>query len=122
VAAGSNFPIIKWLAWAEFAELLYEEGEIEGNAIDRIFNTVTAGTVCDGFFRYMFFEAIVRLARAKYLIPGKVETTAEAVRKLFSDDLFSEKGPSTTNWNSFLRSHLYHKDVNGAFFANLKGL
>lgn len=122
VAAGSNFPLIKWLAWADFADLLYEEGEIEGDVIDRIFTGVKSDVVGDGFYRYHFFEAIVRLAKAKYQTTGRVETLGEAVKKLFDDDLFSEKGPSSNIWLGFRKTYLIQKDPNSVFFANLKGL
>jgi hypothetical protein len=48
-------------------------------------------------YRYHFYEGLVRFAVAKYKNTGKANTSSEALKMLFENDLFSREG-STTSW------------------------
>ena len=67
--------------------------------------------------RYEFMEAIVRLARAKYIDTQKESLLSEGLRKIIEDDIL--KNWPWEPWQEFRVNQLWTKEVSDVFMVNI---
>lgn len=65
-------------------------------------------------------EAIVRLARAKYMDTAKESVLSEAVRRIIEDDIL--KSWTWEPWMEFRVNSLWQIDVADVIMVNLEGI
>ena len=70
--------------------------------------------------RFMFLEALVRVADCKYRSSGQVRSYAEALDRLIEEKI--EPNWPGKNWMGFRLDWLWCVDVNDAFHANYSGM
>ena len=70
--------------------------------------------------RFMFLEALVRVADCKYRTPGIVSTFAEALEKLIREDIRPHW--RSENWHGYRLDWLWKVDVNDTFQSNILGM
>ena len=90
LSAGSNFPGITWLDFTKFTEKLQitQDGSVNPSDIDRYFMASAGDQTTTGCFRYQFFEAIMRVAKARFLDCGQEPTYAAALNALCTKFIF----------------------------------
>lgn len=80
MSASSNFPGITWLYFTKFAEnCKVVDKNILQTDVDRFFLASAGDNAQSGCYRYQFFEAVMRLADAKYLKNGSAKTFSQAL-------------------------------------------
>jgi hypothetical protein len=70
--------------------------------------------------RYEFMEAIVRLARAKYMDTAKESVLSEAVRRIIEDDIL--KTWTWEPWMEFRVNSLWQMDIADVIMVNIEGI
>ena len=99
MSASSNFPGITWLDFTKFTEKLkitQGDGSINQTDIDRYFMDSAGDMVSQGCYRYQFFEAVMRVAKARFLDNGQTADYAEALESFLNTYAF-KSGP-TSDW------------------------
>lgn len=126
-ACRSNYPQVTLIDFGSFCV----KGQIRDNlvnssTVDRMFISVNfdqapmEGRNNSELCRYEFFEAIVRLARAKYIDSGKEIVLSAAVRRIVEEDIL--KNFPFEPWMEFREYHLWTKDVTDVFMVNLDSI
>ena len=70
--------------------------------------------------RFMFLEALVRVAEGKYKTPGIVKTFAEAMEMLIMENI--KPNWDASNWMGYRLDWLWKVDVNDTFQSNILGM
>ena len=70
--------------------------------------------------RFMFLEALVRVAECKYKTPGIAKTFADALEKLIHENIMPHW--LSQNWMGYRLEWLWKVDVNDTFQSNILGM
>lgn len=74
----------------------------------------------NGLCRFEFLEAVVRLAKAKYIATGVEKTYSDAVSRIIKDNVI--KYNPCEAWHGFRDKLLWQMEVNDLMEPNLPGL
>ena len=101
LSASSNFPGIAWLSFAKFTEKLKitQDDSINQQDIDRYFMASAGEMTSSGCYRYQFFEAVMRVAKTRFLDSGQAADYAEALQKFL--DIYAFKSGPTNEWQEW---------------------
>ena len=87
VVAGSSFPNIAWLDFARFGEACrFVDLRVQQQDVDRFFMASAGKNLAS--CRFQFFEALMRIAEAKYYHSGQTTTHARALQMLLESNVF----------------------------------
>ena len=127
LAAKSNFPTIKWLAFGEFInELKITDKKFEMSTVDRIFISVVNNVAEDAkqylmadkdMSRFQFYESLVRIAFQKYRSSGAASSVTEAMKMLLEEHLM----PTYNNdaWMQWRQDNIWQLDIDDLLKSNL---
>ena len=125
LSAQSAFPLVSQICFADFCIKCKMIGQhLNLSDIDRHFLASLYEENVDhkqnNMCRFMFLEALVRIADSKYRQPGLADTYAEALERLIHQDITPHWG--STNWMGYRLDWLWQVDVNDTFQSNILGM